>query len=52
MAAVGVERDREFDRLRRDYPVRREFSSVKIQLKGTSRSLQDVFKGLGFKLKL
>jgi erythronate-4-phosphate dehydrogenase len=41
-----------FDRFRRDYPVRREFSSAKIQLKGTSRSLQDRFKALGFKLKL
>lgn len=47
-----VERFAEFDQLRRDYPVRREFSSVKIQLKGTSRSLQDVFKALGFRLKL
>lgn len=52
MEAVVDERGREFDRLRRDYPVRREFSSVKIQLKGASRSLQDVFKSLGFKLKL
>ncbi len=41
-----------FDRLRRDYPVRREFSSVKIQLKGTSKSMQDTFRALGFKLKL
>ncbi len=41
-----------FDRLRRDYPVRREFSSVKIQLKGTSRSSQDTFRALGFKLKI
>lgn len=48
----GVERGAAFDRLRRDYPVRREFSSVKIQLKGASRSLQDQFRVLGFKLKL
>ncbi|MDC0662047.1 4-phosphoerythronate dehydrogenase PdxB [Marinobacter sp. SS21] len=41
-----------FDRLRRDYPVRREFSSVKIQLKGSSRSSQDTFRALGFKLKI
>ncbi|WP_166265803.1 4-phosphoerythronate dehydrogenase PdxB [Marinobacter caseinilyticus] len=46
------ERSTGFDALRRDYPVRREFSSVKIQLKGTSRALQDSFKALGFKLKL
>lgn len=41
-----------FDRLRKNYPVRREFSSVKIQLKGTSKSLQDTFRALGFKLKI
>lgn len=41
-----------FDGLRRNYRVRREFSSVKIQLKGGSRSLQDVFRHLGFKLKI
>lgn len=46
------ERGGAFDRLRRDYPVRREFSSVKIQLKGTSKSLQDTFRALGFKLKI
>ncbi|MBD3656332.1 4-phosphoerythronate dehydrogenase PdxB [Marinobacter sp.] len=46
------ERGVAFDRLRRDYPVRREFSSVKIQLKGTSKSLQDTFRALGFKLKI
>ncbi len=52
LATAPAERGRVFDRLRRDYPVRREFSSVKIQLKGTSRSLQDQFRVLGFKLKL
>ncbi|WP_417566948.1 4-phosphoerythronate dehydrogenase PdxB [Marinobacter sp.] len=41
-----------FDRLRRDYPVRRECSSLKIQLKGTSKSLQDSFRAIGFKLKI
>ncbi|WP_336366780.1 4-phosphoerythronate dehydrogenase PdxB [Marinobacter sp. C2H3] len=40
-----------FDRLRKHYPVRREWSSVKIQLKGSSRALQDDFRALGFKLK-
>lgn len=50
--AAQDQRSKVFDRLRRDYPVRREFSSVKIQLKGTSRSLQDQFRVLGFKLKL
>jgi erythronate-4-phosphate dehydrogenase len=41
-----------FDRLRRDYPVRRECSSLKVQLKGTSKSLQDSFRALGCKLKI
>ncbi len=53
-AVVGAssERGQAFDRLRRDYPVRRECSSVKIQLKGTSKSLQDSFRAIGFKLKI
>ncbi|MEX2474808.1 4-phosphoerythronate dehydrogenase PdxB [Marinobacter sp.] len=46
------ERARAFDRLRKSYPIRRECSSVKIQLKGTSKSLQDTFRALGFKLKI
>lgn len=52
MALPAEERGHAFDRMRRDYPVRREFSSAKIQLKGTSRSMQDTFRALGFKLKL
>lgn len=52
LATASEQRGKVFDRMRRDYPVRREFSSVKIQLKGTSRSLQDQFRILGFKLKL
>lgn len=52
MKGNAAERAAEFDRLRRDYPVRRECSSVKIQLKGTSKSLQDGFRAMGFKLKL
>ncbi|WP_100639649.1 4-phosphoerythronate dehydrogenase PdxB [Marinobacter salexigens] len=46
------ERSVAFDRLRRDYPVRRECSSLKVQLKGTSKSLQDNFRAIGFKLKV
>ncbi|MDI9245707.1 4-phosphoerythronate dehydrogenase PdxB [Marinobacter sp. CHS3-4] len=46
------ERGQAFDRLRRQYPVRREFSSLKIQLKGTSKSAQDTFRALGFKIKM
>lgn len=52
MAGDPGERGTAFDRLRRDYPVRRECSSVKIQLKGTSKSLQDSFRAIGFKLKI
>ncbi|MFN2362494.1 MAG: 4-phosphoerythronate dehydrogenase PdxB [Marinobacter sp.] len=52
MSLPAEDRGPAFDRLRRDYPVRREFSSVKIQLKGTSKSMQDTFRALGFKLKL
>lgn len=54
LAMIGSEQERgeAFDRLRRDYPVRRECSSLKVQLKGTSKSLQDSFKAIGFKLKI
>lgn len=52
MKSESGERAEAFDRLRRNYPVRREFSSVKIQLKGASKSLQDTFRALGFKLKI
>lgn len=48
----GKERTDGFDRLRRDYPVRREFSSLKIQLKGACKSSQDTFRALGFKVKV
>jgi len=52
MTGSVEERGAAFDRLRRDYPVRRECSSLKIQLKGTSKSLQDSFRAIGFKLKI
>lgn len=52
MTGSPEERGAVFDRLRRDYPVRRECSSLKIQLKGTSKSLQDSFRAIGFKLKI
>lgn len=52
LSLSGDERGQAFDRLRRNYPVRREFSSLKIQLKGTSKSAQDTFRGLGFKIKI
>lgn len=52
MGGSADERAAAFDRLRRDYPVRRECSSLKVQLKGTSKSLQDSFRAIGFKLKI
>lgn len=52
MKVAPEERGGAFDRLRRDYPIRRECSSLKIQLKGTSKSLQDSFRAVGFKLKI
>ena len=52
MTGSVEERGAAFDRLRRDYPVRRECSSLKIQLKGTSKSLQDSFRAIGFTLKI
>lgn len=52
MKGSPEERAAAFDRLRRDYPVRRECSSLKVQLKGTSKSLQDSFRAIGFKLKI
>ncbi|WP_273426894.1 4-phosphoerythronate dehydrogenase PdxB [Marinobacter sp.] len=52
MHGTDQERAAAFDRLRRDYPVRRECSSLKVQLKGTSKSLQDSFRVIGFKLKI
>lgn len=54
MAMQGTEQERAaaFDQLRRDYPVRRECSSLKVQLKGTSKSLHDSFRVIGFKLKI
>lgn len=51
-AAPADERGAAFDQLRRDYPVRRECSSLKVQLKGTSKSLHDSFRAIGFKLKI
>ena len=52
MKGSADERAEAFDRLRKDYPVRRECSSLKVQLKGAGRSMQDSFKAVGFKLKI
>jgi len=52
MRGAEDQRGENFDRLRRDYPVRRECSSLKVQLKGSSKSLHDSFRAIGFKLRL
>lgn len=51
LSLADGERAEAFDRLRKTYRVRREFSSVKIHLKGAAHELQHSFKALGFKLK-
>ncbi|MCG8612032.1 MAG: 4-phosphoerythronate dehydrogenase PdxB [Pseudomonadales bacterium] len=40
-----------FDALRRNYPVRREFFNVKVQLKNVDSDLFNKFRALGFKTK-
>ncbi|MDR9426460.1 MAG: DUF3410 domain-containing protein, partial [Marinobacter sp.] len=52
MKGDASDRAEAFDDLRRNYPVRRECSSLKVQLKGAGRSMQDSFKAVGFKLKI
>lgn len=56
---VGFERYRRrlgmaaaFDRYRAEYPVRREFSTLRVDLKKNSGELRDAIEGFGFKLKL
>lgn len=52
MAGDEQQRARAFDRLRKEYPVRRECSSLKIQLKGSSKSMGEQFRSLGFKVNI
>ncbi|PIE43424.1 MAG: 4-phosphoerythronate dehydrogenase PdxB [Gammaproteobacteria bacterium] len=40
-----------FDRVRKDYPVRREFGTIKVMLDNTSPKLADKLKTLGFVLE-
>nr|WP_299244596.1 4-phosphoerythronate dehydrogenase PdxB [uncultured Halomonas sp.] len=40
-----------FDRYRAEYPVRREFSTLRVELKKNSGDLRDVIEGFGFKPK-
>lgn len=49
--ADEVARKKHFDRLRREYPERREFHYTTVELHGGSRKLSDTLAGLGFKVK-
>lgn len=40
----------QFDNLRKYYPVRREFSSVEVELPGSKQTLANQLRGLGFKV--
>ncbi len=40
-----------FDRLRKEYRARREFSTIKVLLKNTDSSMHTMFKALGFNVK-
>jgi len=51
LALEDIQRNAEFDRLRKEYRCRREFSGVKIQLKHGDSELFSKFKGLGFNIK-
>lgn len=44
------ERSRYFDRLRNEYPVRREFNSIKVETNRENDRVQSVLKALGFQL--
>jgi erythronate-4-phosphate dehydrogenase len=43
------EMGRHFDALRKNYPVRREFKNTSVVLQGTSSTLADKLKGIGFR---
>ncbi len=40
----------DFERLRGDYPLRREFPSYRVNLKGTNKNVQNILKEIGFKV--
>jgi erythronate-4-phosphate dehydrogenase len=44
------ERGKYFDRLRKEYPVRREFSARTVELAKNLAPLKPVLEGLGFKV--
>ncbi|MCD5401745.1 4-phosphoerythronate dehydrogenase PdxB [candidate division NPL-UPA2 bacterium] len=45
------ERGAYFDRLRNEYPVRREFHSVKVKLAQSNEKVSNILRALGFKIK-
>lgn len=45
------QRNQAFDRLRKEYRPRREFSTIKVILKNTDASMHSIFKALGFNVK-
>ena len=45
-----AERDRFFDDLRKDYPVRREFGNTKVLLKSSKETVAKKLAGIGFKV--
>jgi erythronate-4-phosphate dehydrogenase len=48
--ADDASRAKAFDRLRREYPMRREFHATTVRLRGASPALAAKFRGLGFQL--
>ncbi len=50
MGAEEPQRRLTFDRLRKDYPERREFSTLRVELKNCAAELADVFQALQFKI--
>ena len=41
-----------FDAYRAEYPLRREFSTLRVELKQNKGGLRDALEGFGFKVKL
>gem|GEM_PF-5474590 len=39
-----------FDRLRKEYPVRREFYNTRVSVRGAQAKVAEALKGLGFKV--
>jgi erythronate-4-phosphate dehydrogenase len=52
VAMAPAERAGEFDRLRKDYPRRREFHTARVRLAGASDALRAKAAGLGFRVEI